>query len=187
MARRECHAGDVGYVPGAHDDAARLWIVLYGLDHLLDLVDVTAVVVGPRPPLVAVDVAEISVGASPFIPYPHSVVLKILHIGVPFQEPEEFVDDGFEMEFLGGEEGESFAQVKPHLMAKHTACACARAVATVHSLGHYSVEQVEILSHSVYLVIFVSVFGCPTSFLPGCQSIGCIRCSLRVCIGGCWA
>ena len=83
---------------------------------------------------------EISVGACPLVPYSHPVVLEVLHIGVTFQEPQQLMDYGFQMEFFGGEEGESVAEVKAHLMAEHTACACACAVAAVNSLGHDPVQ-----------------------------------------------
>lgn len=68
-------------------------VVLYGLHGLAYLVDVAAVVVGPRPPLVAVDMAELAIGVGPFVPYPHAVVLQVFHIGVTGKEPQQFVYD----------------------------------------------------------------------------------------------
>ena len=33
-------------------------------------------------------------------------------------EPEEFMDDGFEVAFFGCNQGKSFVQIKPHLITK---------------------------------------------------------------------
>ena len=89
MARGQVHVGQVGHVPGAHDDAAGIGVVLDGFHGLLDLVDVPSVVIGPGPPLVAVNVPQVTgflVG--PFVPDAYSVGLQIGHVGVSLEEPE---------------------------------------------------------------------------------------------------
>ena len=45
------------------------------------------------------------------------------------------------MQFLGGEQGETLAQVETHLVSEHAARACSGAVAAVGSLFHYAIEQ----------------------------------------------
>ena len=93
VAGGEVHPLEVSHVPGADDYTARVGVVLYGLHGLAYLVDVAAVVVGPRPPLVAVDMAEVAVFVGPFVPYSDTVFLEIAGVGVPFQEPQQFIDD----------------------------------------------------------------------------------------------
>jgi hypothetical protein len=55
MARRQVHIVQVAHVPGADDDAAGVGIVLDGFDGFTDLVDESAFIIGPRTPLVTVD------------------------------------------------------------------------------------------------------------------------------------
>ena len=42
-----------------------------------------------------------------------------MNVGVAFEKPEQFVDDGFQMEFLGGEQGEAIVKVKAHLVSEY--------------------------------------------------------------------
>ena len=97
VAGRQVHVAEVAYVPGAYDDAARVGILLDGLYRFADLVDEAALIVGPRTPLIAVDVSQVAVCVGPFVPDAHAVVLQVLHVGVAPQKPEQFVDDGFQV------------------------------------------------------------------------------------------
>ena len=63
--------------------------------------------------------SEIAVFVSPFVPDPHSVLLKILDIGISCNEPEEFIYDGFQVKFLGGQKRKALPEVKAHLMSEH--------------------------------------------------------------------
>ena len=56
------------------------------------------------------------------------MVLEVLDIGVAAQEPQQLVDDGAEVEFLGGEQGEAVLQGETHLVAEDAHRACAGAV-----------------------------------------------------------
>ena len=114
---------------------------------LADLVDVAAVVVGPRAPLVAVDVSQVAVLVGPFVPYPHSVLLQVAHVGVAAQKPQQFVYDAFQMQFLGGEQWEALAQVEAHLVAEDALRARARSVGFLGALFQYEAEQVLVLFH----------------------------------------
>ncbi len=62
--------------------------MLYRFDGFRYLVDRAACIVGPRTPLIAVDMAEISVGTGPFVPYPHTIFLQVAHIGITAQKPQ---------------------------------------------------------------------------------------------------
>ena len=72
-----------------------------------------------------------------------------MHIGVAIEEPEEFVDYRFEVKFLGGEQREAVGKVETHLIAKHTFGSCACTVVFERAVGHYMIEQVDILFHKV--------------------------------------
>ena len=128
VAGREGHLVHFGRVPGAHEHAAGVRIALDGVNHLGKLVDGAAVRGGPAAPLVAIDRPQVSVFVGPLIPDGDAVVLEILHVGIAGDEPQEFVDDGFQVDFLGGEEGEALGQVETHLIAENTLGAGAGAV-----------------------------------------------------------
>lgn len=97
--------------------------------------------------MVAVDGAEFAFGGCPFVPDADAVVLKVFYVCLAFDEPKEFVDDGFEVELLGGEHWEAFAEVEAHLMAEDAAGSGAGAVRAINPFGHYSLKKVEILFH----------------------------------------
>ena len=87
MARRKVHFVKVGHVPSRNDDAARVRIFFQLSHNLLDLVDVSAIVVGPRAPLIAVNVSEIAILVGPLIPNAHTILLKVVHVGVAIEKP----------------------------------------------------------------------------------------------------
>ena len=155
MAGRQVHAPEVGHVPCAHQQAARVGRFLDLADHLRNLVDVAAVVVGPGAPLIAVDMPEVAILVGPFVPDAHPVVLQILHVSVAAQKPQEFVDDAFQMQFLRGEQGEAVGEVEAHLMSEDAARARPRAVAFQRALFEYAAQQVLILFHGMFESIYV--------------------------------
>jgi hypothetical protein len=63
--------------------------------------------------------SQIAVLIRPFVPDTNSVFLEVFDIGVASEKPKQFMDNGLEVEFLGGEEGETFFQIKTHLMSKN--------------------------------------------------------------------
>ena len=87
-------------------------------DHLVDLVDRTAVGRAPVAPLRAVNAAEVAVRVRPLVPDGHAVLVEILDVGVAAQKPEQFVDDGFEVHFFGREQRKALAS-ETHLGAEH--------------------------------------------------------------------
>ena len=118
MARQQRHLRQVGDVPGADDDPARIGIGLELLDDVGDLVDVAAVGRRPRAPLHAVDRAEVAVGARPLVPDRDVALLQPARVAVAAQEPEQLEDDRAQVHLLGRDEREAFAQVEAHLVAE---------------------------------------------------------------------
>src|SRR5215470_16850692 len=147
MARRQRHAFDLGRIPSGDDQPARIGIAADFIDHIGDLIDAAAVRRRPRAPLVAVDRTEIAVLVGPFIPDAHAVLVEIFDIGIAAQEPEQLVDDGFDVQLLGGEKGKATPKVEAHLMAEDRARADAGAVALFDALAEHAFHQVEILAH----------------------------------------
>src|SRR3546814_6848739 len=90
---RERHLRHVRDVPRAHDLAARGGPCPDFIHQRLDLIDAAAARRFPAPPLLAVDGAKLAVAGGPFIPDADLVFLKIAHVGVAVQEPEQLVDD----------------------------------------------------------------------------------------------
>ena len=119
VARQQRHLRQVGDVPGADDDPARIGIGLELLDDVGDLVDVAAVGRRPRAPLHAVHRAEVAVGARPFVPDRDVALLQPARVAVAAQEPEQLEDDRAQVHLLGRDQREAFAQVEAHLVAEH--------------------------------------------------------------------
>ena len=140
MAGGEVHVVQVAHIPCADDDAARVRIVFNGVHGFLYLVDKATLVVRPRAPLVSIDVPKVAVRICPFVPYPYAVFLQVFHVCVSFQEPQQFIDDGLQVQFLGGEQGESVFQVEAHLVSEHADGARACAVVLFHALIQYPLQ-----------------------------------------------
>jgi hypothetical protein len=75
------------------------------------------------------------------------VVVKVFDVGVAMQKPEQFVNDGFGMKFLGGEQRETFPQIKSRLRAEHGAGAGAGAVGLEFAVFEDVPQQIEVLNH----------------------------------------
>ena len=115
-----------------------------------DLIDAAPVRRRPRAPLIAVDGPEIAVAVRPFVPDADPVVLQVLDVGVPLQEPQELVNDGFEVQLLGGEHGKTSAKIEVRLIAEHAERSGARAVALGVAVVADMVQEIEILPHSFF-------------------------------------
>ncbi len=154
VAGRQVHIRQVCHIPRAHYDTARIGIMLYRFDGFRYLVDRAADIVGPRTPLIAVDMAEIAVRTGPFVPYPHTVFLQIAHIGIAAQKPQQFVYNRLEMQLLGSDEREALVEVETHLVAEHRFGAGAGAIGFHHSVVEYMLKKVEILFHMFKVLLF---------------------------------
>jgi len=100
MARWQRHLVDLSWVPCAHYQAAALWIWFDLCDHIVDLVHPRSVCAVPVAPLRAVDATEIAGFVSPLVPYRNTVFIEITNIGVAVQEPEQLVNDRFDVQLF---------------------------------------------------------------------------------------
>ena len=82
VTRRQRHFVDVCDIPGAHNDASAVGVVLNEIQGLRDLVDLLSVRSGPASPLHAVDGPEVAVFVGPFVPDRHFVVVEVLDVAV---------------------------------------------------------------------------------------------------------
>src|ERR1700722_1971708 len=82
MAWRQSHLRDLTDVPRRDDVAPRVRVGLQQLQRCTDLVDVLSRRRRPRPPLHAVDRAQIACLRSPFVPDAHAALLQPPHVRV---------------------------------------------------------------------------------------------------------
>ena len=128
VAGRQPHLVQFAGIPGGDDVPPAVGILLDLLDDVVDLVEGATVGRAPVAPLRAVDAAEAAVRVRPLVPDRHAMFVEIFDVRVAAQEPEQFVNDGFEVQLLRGEHGKTLAQIKPRLRAKHRIRAGAGAV-----------------------------------------------------------
>jgi hypothetical protein len=151
MAGRQGHVGQVGHVPGRHDHAAAVGIGFEGAYDLGDLVHRASGGAQPGAPLFAIDRAEVAVGVGPFVPDADAVFVQVCDVRIALQEPQQFVDDAFEVYFFGGHERKAVLQVKTHLIAEHADCARAGAVALLGAVFEdVAVELRGVQRHAVH-------------------------------------
>ena len=147
VARRQRHLSDFTRIPRADDVPPAVGILFDLLDDLVNLIEGASVGRAPVAPLRAIDAAQAAVLVRPFVPNRHAVLVEIFDVGVAAQEPEQFVNDGFGMDFLGREQREIVSQVKPRLSAKHGIRAGARAVGLELAVFEDVPQQIEVLNH----------------------------------------
>ena len=148
VARRQVHPFEVRHVPSADDDTARVRVLLEGPYHLRYLVDMPAVIVRPGAPLVSVDMSEVTVRVRPFVPDTHTMLLQVLHVRVALQEPEQFIDDGFQVKLLRREQGKTLLQIEAHLMSENADSTRTCAVALLRALVQHTLQKIQILFHA---------------------------------------
>jgi hypothetical protein len=76
------------------------------------------------------------------------VLVQVLDIGIPAEEPEQFVNDGLEMDPLRRQQREASGERKPRLSPKYGISARASAVPSALPVLQYMAQQIKILSHS---------------------------------------
>ena len=148
MAWRERHLTDLSGVPSRYDEASAVRLRLDHLHDLGDLIDVGSVWGLPIGPLGPVNATQASVGFCPFIPDGDALLLEGFDVGVSAKEPEQLVDDAFEVELFGCEQGKALLQIEPDLRAKHGTCACTGTIRFDVSVGQDVFEEVEISFHA---------------------------------------
>ena len=115
-----------------------------------NLVDVTAAVVVPSTPLMAVDRTQFTcLIVSPCIPDVDILFLKGLLVGVAGEEPEKFLDDSSRKHLLCGQQREPFAQVVSALCAEYALRADTGPVGLDGTVVEDVTKYVEILFHYV--------------------------------------
>ena len=147
MAGRQRHLVDIGGVPRRHDEPARIGVLADAGDDIGDLVDGAAVARRPRAPLRAIDRAEIALLIGPFVPDGYAMVAQILDIGVAAQEPQQLMDDGAQMQLLGGDQRKTAREIEAHLMAEDRKRAGSGAVVLADAVVAHMAHEVEILLH----------------------------------------
>ena len=95
----------------------------------------------------AVHRAEVAVFIGPFVPDRDAVFLQVFDVGVALQKPQQFVDDGAQVAFLGGDEREAFGEVEAHLVAKHREGAGAGTVVLARAVFEHVAHQIEVMFH----------------------------------------
>ena len=76
----------------------------------------------------------------PLIPDAHSVLLQIGNIGFPFQEPQQFVNNRFQVQLFGGQQRKTILQIETHLVTKNALGTCAGAVGSQLSMVQYVLQ-----------------------------------------------
>jgi hypothetical protein len=117
------------------------------VDQPADLVHRSAIGLGPRAPLLAINRTQLAAPVRPFIPDRHAIGLEIGNIGVARQKPQQFVDDGFQVQFLGGDKRKPLGQIKPHLMPEHRQSAGTGAVGLAGALVQNAAQKIMIGKH----------------------------------------
>src|SRR5882672_10905594 len=110
-------------------------------------------------PLVAVYRAELAVLVGPLVPDRHAALLQPAHVGVAAQEPEQLVEDRLEVQLLGGEQREAFAEREAQLPAEERERAGAGAIALARAALQHFAEQVEVLPLAARRSVRVTLDG----------------------------
>ena len=82
----------------------------------------------PIAPLRPIDAAEIAVFICPLVPNRDAMLVEKFDIGIASEEPEQFVEDGFQVQFLGGQRRKSCGERKPGLRTENRIGSRARAI-----------------------------------------------------------
>ncbi len=153
MAGGQRHQLDFTRIPGRHEMAAALRVFLDLLDHPVDLVDGSAIGGAPVAPLRAINPAQIPLGIGPFIPDRHSMLLEILDVGIALQEPEQLIYDGFEVQLLGRQQREAFAQREARLRPEDRVSSRAGPVGLELPLLKHLAQKLVILNHTARKIV----------------------------------
>src|SRR5690348_9147959 len=75
------------------------------------------------------------------------MLLQILDVRIARQKPQQLMDDRFQMQLLGRDQGEAFIERKPHLMTEHRQRSGSGAVVFLDPTAKDEFHQVKILAH----------------------------------------
>ena len=155
--RRHFFTRQQGDVPCADDVAAAVGIGADGVDDTGDLIDYPAVGAFPCTPLSAVNGAQLAVFGGPLVPDGDLVLVQVLDVGASLQKPEQFMDDGTDVQALGCQKRQAVFQVVSHHAAEYGTRAGSGPVALVNATVQYFLQKVQILSFHVFCVLFLHV------------------------------
>ena len=152
VARRQRHLRHFGDIPRRDDNAPRVGVCAYFVNGAAELVGAFAVCALPCAPLFAIDGTEFAVFVGPFVPDGDAVVVEIFNVGVAAQKPQQFVGDGFPVQFFCRQQREAAREVKAQLSAEDAAHADAGAVGFVGAVLQDIGEQVEVCAHKCIII-----------------------------------
>src|SRR5690606_20192226 len=115
--------------------------------HPAHLVDDAAVRGAPAPPLRPVHRTELALGVRPFVPDRDAVLVQIADVRLAAQKPQELVDDGLEMQLLGGQEREARREIAAQLVAEDALRAGAGPVRLAYALLAHLAQEIEVRLH----------------------------------------
>src|SRR4051812_20498097 len=110
----------------------------------------------PVAPLCAIDPAKVAIGIGPFIPNGDAMFVERFHISLSPKKPEELMDNGFEVQLLGGENREPVLQGKAGLCAKDRVGAGASPIFFKLAVCQNQTQEVEILNHIRFRAFYVA-------------------------------
>ena len=138
-------------VPGGHDQPAGIRFGANLLDHFADLVNHLAIGALPASPLFAIDRPKVTILQCPLVPDRDLPFLQPGVVGGAPQEPEQFVNDAAQVDFLGSDQRKALLEVEANLTAKHRPGADTGAVSLVESVINNVLHKVEIGFHRACL------------------------------------
>ncbi len=147
MTGGQRHLVQLADIPGADDEAARVWIAFQSLDDLRDLIDGSSIRRGPGAPLFSIDRSKLAILVGPFVPDGDAMRVQVAHIGRTFEEPEQLVNDRFQVKLLGSEQWKAGREIEAELRAEQAQRASVGAVAFFSAAAADVGEQVEIGLH----------------------------------------
>src|SRR6186713_1508742 len=151
MTGHQGHGRQFRHIPGADDQPAAVGGLFDLFDQLADLVHRPAIRAFPAPPLLAIDRAQVAFGIGPLIPDTYPVFVQVADVGISPEEPEKFINDAFQMQLLGGHQGEPLRKVEPHLVAKTTDRTRSGPVRFRIALVQYMLKEIQVLLHGCNL------------------------------------
>lgn len=139
---------DFGRIPCAHDQTTALRIRFDLRDNLVDLIDAHAIGASPISPLCAVYPPQISFFVGPLVPNRDTVIVQVFDVGFAPQKPKQLVNDGFEMQLFGGEQGERLPQIEARLRPEDRDCAYACPIPSRLPAFQNKPKEVVVLAHA---------------------------------------
>src|SRR4029077_20105623 len=147
VAGRQLHPRDVRDVPGGYQQASRIRVAPQFLQDLGDLIDVPAVGRRPGAPLVAVHRPQVAALVRPFVPDADTVFTQIGDVGVAPQEPQQLVDDRFQVDALGRDEWKAEPEIETQLRPEYAQRPRSGAVAFADPVIQDVLHEVQVLAH----------------------------------------